>query len=146
VRCGAKCRPATHRNATYPYSITLLAEGKGRERERREKERRRGKKEGERKGGERRTLSPPFRFSGYRIYRILSYRLQSFRSSPTSSTRRVIITGTPNFQGQNLVNMRFICTKIYGARQERMMREVLPELSTICTALPCNVSLNVTSL
>jgi len=28
-------------------------------------------------------------------------------------TRCVIITGTPNFRRQNLVNMRFICTKIF---------------------------------
>jgi len=40
----------------------------------------------------------------------------------------------PNFQGQNLVNMRFICTKISWPRHEIMLREVLPELSTICTA------------
>ena len=46
----------------------------------------------------------------------------------------VIITGISNFQGQNLVNMRFICIKISGPRHEIMLREVLPELSTICTA------------
>jgi len=48
-------------------------------------------------------------------------------------TRCVIITVTLNFQGQNLVNMQFICTKISGPRHEIMLREVLPELSTICT-------------
>jgi len=36
--------------------------------------------------------------------------------------------------GQNLVNMQLICTKISGPRHEIMVREVLPELSTICTA------------
>ena len=46
----------------------------------------------------------------------------------------VIITGTPNFQGQYLVNMWFICTKISWPRHEIRLREVLPELSTICTA------------
>jgi len=46
-------------------------------------------------------------------------------------TRCVIITGTPNFQGQNLVNAWFICTKISWPRHEIMLREVLPELSTI---------------
>jgi len=54
--------------------------------------------------------------------------------TPFSYIWCVIITGTPNFQGQNLVNMRFICTKIFGPRQEMMLREVLPELSIICTA------------
>jgi len=32
--------------------------------------------------------------------------------------RCVIITGTPNFQGQNLVNMRFICTKNVCAKTQ----------------------------
>jgi len=36
--------------------------------------------------------------------------------------------------GQNLVNMRFICTKIYGPRHEIMLCEVLPKLSTVCNA------------
>jgi len=36
--------------------------------------------------------------------------------------------------GQNLVNMRFVCTKNSGPRHEIMLSEVLPELSTICTA------------
>ena len=50
------------------------------------------------------------------------------------STRCVIITGTSNFQGQNLVNMRFIRTEISGPRHEIMLREVLSELlSAICT-------------
>jgi len=48
--------------------------------------------------------------------------------------RCVTITGMPNFQGQNLFNMRFIRTKISGPRQEIMLREVLQELSTTCTA------------
>jgi len=48
-------------------------------------------------------------------------------------TRCVIITGTRNFQGQNLVNIRFICTRMSG--DEIMLCEVLPELCTICTAL-----------
>ena len=39
--------------------------------------------------------------------------------------RCVIITGTPKFHGQNLVNMRFICTKISGPRHEIMLCEVL---------------------
>ena len=64
---------------------------------------------------------------------------------PSTYTRCVIITGTPNFQGQNLVNMRFNCTKISGPRHEIMLREVLPELFIILP-LPCSVSLNVTSL
>jgi len=48
------------------------------------------------------------------------------------TTRCVIITGTPNFQGQNLVNMRLICTKLSGPRHAIMLHELLPELS--CTA------------
>jgi len=55
------------------------------------------------------------------------------KSTPqTASTR--CVSGTPNFEGQTLVNMRFICTKISRPRHEVMLREVLPELSTICTA------------
>jgi len=57
----------------------------------------------------------------------------------------VIITGTPNFQGQNLVNMQFICRKVSGPWHEIMLREVLPELSTICIAFTVS-RLNVTSL
>jgi len=49
-------------------------------------------------------------------------------------TRCVIITGTSNFHGLNLVSMQFICTKISWPRHEIMLREVLPELSTICIA------------
>jgi len=36
--------------------------------------------------------------------------------------------------GQNLVSMQFICTKISRPMHEIMLREVLPELSTIYTA------------
>jgi len=36
--------------------------------------------------------------------------------------------------GQNLVNMQFICTKMSWPKHEIMLREVLPELSTIYTA------------
>ena len=53
---------------------------------------------------------------------------------PSTYTRCVIITGTPNIQGQNLVNMRFICIKISEPRHEIMLREVLPELFIIYTA------------
>ena len=52
----------------------------------------------------------------------------------STDTRCVIITGTPNFQEQNLVNVRFICTKISRPRHEIMLGEVLLELSTACTA------------
>jgi len=45
-----------------------------------------------------------------------------------------LITGNPNFQGQHLANIWFISIKISGPGQEIMLREVLPELSTICTA------------
>jgi len=48
------------------------------------------------------------------------------RTSFTSSwsllcvhTRCVITTGTPNFQGQNLVSMRFICTKKFQGQRVR---------------------------
>jgi len=60
-----------------------------------------------------------------------------FRMQLVYTTRCVIITGTLNFQGQNLVNTQFICTKISWPRHEIMLRErreVLPELSIICTA------------
>jgi len=33
----------------------------------------------------------------------------------------------PNFQGPNIVNMRFICRKISGPMYEIMLREVLPD-------------------
>jgi len=54
--------------------------------------------------------------------------------------------------GQNFVNMRFIFTKISGPRHEIMLREVLPELSTICTAFTVyrlsqrDVTVNLTSV
>jgi len=51
-----------------------------------------------------------------------------------NTTRCVIITGTTNFRGQNLVNMGFICTKISGPRHEILLHEMLPELCTTCTA------------
>jgi len=50
-----------------------------------------------------------------------------------ATTRCVIITGTPNSQRQNVVNMRFISTKSSGPKHEIMLREVLPGLFTICT-------------
>jgi len=68
-----------------------------------------------------------------------------------SSTRCVIITGTHKFQGQNLVNMRFICTKISRPRHETMLREVMPEflpyvLPLLCSLLQCDITVNLTSV
>jgi len=70
-------------------------------------------------------------------------------TSQTASTRCVIIIRTPNFEGQTLVNMRFICTKISGPRHEVMLREVLQcyqNCPPYVLPLPCNVSLNMTSM
>jgi len=49
---------------------------------------------------------------------IRQLKLQAMYAFQFIYTRCVIIAGTPNFQEQNLVNVRFICTKISGLRHE----------------------------
>lgn len=56
------------------------------------------------------------RFLNSKIIRCLRPKSTGDLYKNWQTTRCVIITGTPNFQGQNLVNMWFICAKISGAK------------------------------
>ena len=52
---------------------------------------------------------------------------------------------TPRFERHNLVNIRFISTKIFTSEPEIMLCEVLSEFPQYVLPLPCNVCVNVTS-
>jgi len=71
----------------------------------------------------------------HRVQTSIDIDKNSVRRQWRTCTRRVIITGTRNFQWQHLVNMRFSCTNISMPHQDIMLYEVLPELSTTCTTV-----------
>ena len=63
----------------------------------------------------------------------------------TVTTWRFIITGPRSFQQRNLVNMRFICTKLCRPERKIMLCDVLSEFPKYMLLLPCNICISVTS-